>query len=149
MRNLKGASKVVKDRAYTTMIRPILEYASSAWDPHLSRDVLELEKVQKRAARRVCGHYRNFVFDEVNNKYEYRVIKMVQELGWLPLVTRRQITRLMNFHRVVHDQKGWSSVPGVSRGVYHGRGNHSLKVERVGSTRDVGKYSFANTTGRE
>jgi hypothetical protein len=53
MRNLKGASKEVKERAYTTMIRPILEYASSAWDPHLSRDVLELEKVQKRSASRV------------------------------------------------------------------------------------------------
>jgi hypothetical protein len=48
------------------MIRPILEYASSAWDPHLSRDVSELEKVQKRAARRVCGVYKNYVYDEVN-----------------------------------------------------------------------------------
>jgi IS4 transposase len=45
---------------------------------------------------------------------------MVQELGWLPLVTRRQVSRLVNFHRVVHGQMGWSSVPGVSRGVYHG-----------------------------
>jgi hypothetical protein len=74
---------------------------------------------------------------------------MVQELGWLPLVTRRQISRLVIFHRVVHDQMGWSSVPGVSRGVYHGRGDHSLKVERVGSRRDVRKYSFANRTGSE
>jgi hypothetical protein len=74
---------------------------------------------------------------------------MVQELGWLQLVTRRQVSRLVNFHRVVHGQMGWASVPGVSRGVYHGRGNHTLKVEIVGSKRDVGKYSFANRTGRE
>jgi hypothetical protein len=107
MRNLKGASKEVKERAYSTMIRPILEYASSAWDPHLSRDVRELEKVQKRAARRVCGVYKNYVYDEVNDKYEYpSVTKMVQELGWLPLVTRRQVSRLVNFHRVVHGQMG-------------------------------------------
>jgi hypothetical protein len=143
MRNLKGASKAVKERAYSTMIRPILQYASSAWDPHLSRDVRELEKVQKRAARRVCGVYRNFVYDEVINKYEYpSVTKMVQELGWLPLVSRRQVSRLVNFHRVVHGQMGWASVLGVSRGVYHGRGDHTLKVERVGSKRDVGKYSL-------
>jgi hypothetical protein len=44
---------------------------------------------------------------------------------------------------------GWSSVPVVSRGVYHGRSDHTLKVERVGSRRDVGKYSFANKTGVE
>jgi hypothetical protein len=113
--------------------------------------IRELEKVQKRAAI-VCGVYKNFVYDEVKNKYEYpSVTKMVQELGWLPLVTRRQVSRLVNFHRVVHvhGQMGWASVPGVSRGVYHGRGNHKLKVERVGSRRDVGKYSFANRAGRE
>jgi hypothetical protein len=88
--------------------------------------------------------YKNYVYDEVNNKYEYpSVTKMVQELGWLPLVTRRQVSRLVIFYRVVHGQMGWSSVPGVSRGVYHGRGDHTLKVERVGSRRNVGKYSFA------
>jgi hypothetical protein len=74
---------------------------------------------------------------------------MIQELGWLPLVKRRQLSRLVNFYRVVHGQMGWSSVPGVSRGGYHGRGDHTLKVERVGSRRDVGKYSFANRMGRE
>jgi hypothetical protein len=42
-----------------------------------------------------------------------------------------------------------SMVPRVSRGVYRGRGDHSLKVERVGSRRDVGKFSFAKRTGRE
>jgi hypothetical protein len=98
----------------------------------------------------VCGVYKNFVYDEVNDKYEYpSVTKMVQELGWLPLVKRRQLLRLVNFHRVVHGQMGWSSVPGASRGGYHGRGDHTLKVERVCSRRDVGKYSFANRTGRE
>jgi hypothetical protein len=30
-----------------------------------------------------------------------------------------------------------------------GRGDHSLKVARVGSRRDVGKFSFANRTGRK
>jgi hypothetical protein len=61
---------------------------------------------------------------------------MVQELGWFALESRRQILRLVNFHRVVNGQKGWSSVPGVTKGVYLGRG-HSLKVARVGSRRDV------------
>jgi hypothetical protein len=43
----------------------------------------------------------------------------------------------------------WSSVSGVSRGGYMGRGDHTLKVARVGSRRDVGKFSFVNRTGRE
>jgi hypothetical protein len=34
MRNLKGSSKNTKERAYITLVRPILEYASIVWDPH-------------------------------------------------------------------------------------------------------------------
>ena len=33
------------------MVRPQLEYASDVWDPHLVGDIMELEKVQQRAAR--------------------------------------------------------------------------------------------------
>ena len=32
-RNLKTGSRKIKERAYKAMIRPILEYASSVWDP--------------------------------------------------------------------------------------------------------------------
>jgi hypothetical protein len=79
--------------------------------------------------------------------YEYlSVTRIVQELGWLPLEKRRQITRLVNFH---NGQAGWSLVPGVNRGVYFCRGDHSFKVARVGSRRDVGRFSFANRTGKE
>ena len=34
-RNLYNCSKEIKSRAYLTLIRPILEYASPVWDPHL------------------------------------------------------------------------------------------------------------------
>jgi hypothetical protein len=41
-------------------------------------------------------------------------------------------------------------VPGVFRGVYRGRGDHSLKLARVGRRRrDEGKFSFDNRTVRE
>ena len=33
------------------MVRPQLEYASDVWDPHYVGDIMELEKVQRRAAR--------------------------------------------------------------------------------------------------
>ena len=36
---------------YESLIRPHLEYASSVWDLYLAEDILELEKVQRRAAR--------------------------------------------------------------------------------------------------
>ena len=39
------------------MVRPQLEYASDVWDPHQVDDIMELEKVQRRAARWVLNDY--------------------------------------------------------------------------------------------
>ena len=33
-RNLKGCSKKLRDTAYISLIRPVLEYSSSVWHPH-------------------------------------------------------------------------------------------------------------------
>ena len=38
---------------YVAFIRPHLEYATAVWDPHLSKDILELESVQRFACR-IC-----------------------------------------------------------------------------------------------
>ena len=32
------------------LVRPVLEYASSLWDPHLNKNILAIEMVQRRAA---------------------------------------------------------------------------------------------------
>ena len=42
--------KIIKT-LYETMIRPVLEYASPAWNPLYRKDIDELQKVQKRALK--------------------------------------------------------------------------------------------------
>ena len=42
---------------YKGLVRPILEYASTVWDPSGKTLQDELEKVQNRAARFVTGNY--------------------------------------------------------------------------------------------
>ena len=39
------------------LVRPVLEYGSSVWDPHTYGLQEELEKVQNRLARFVTGNY--------------------------------------------------------------------------------------------
>jgi hypothetical protein len=56
-RNLQSAPKSIKAMAYTTMVRPQLEYASTVWDPHQENHINQLEKVQRRAARFVNKNY--------------------------------------------------------------------------------------------
>ena len=42
---------------YKGLVRPVLEYGSSVWDPHTHGLQEELEKVQNRAARFLTGNY--------------------------------------------------------------------------------------------
>ena len=47
----------MKEAAYKGMVRPILEYGSSVWDPHPDKLQEGLEMVQNRAARFVTRNY--------------------------------------------------------------------------------------------
>ena len=57
--NLKISSSEIKERAYKVLVHPLLEYASSVWDPHTEKNITKLEEVQRRAARFVLNRYRN------------------------------------------------------------------------------------------
>ena len=59
-RTLFSCPQNVKEAAYKGMVRPILEYGSSVWDPYPDKLQEELEKVQNRAARFVT---RNYVYE--------------------------------------------------------------------------------------
>ena len=50
-RSLWNCPKRVRETAYTAIVRPKLEYASSAWDPYHQKDIDSLERVQRKAAR--------------------------------------------------------------------------------------------------
>ena len=43
---------------YAALVRPHVEFASAVWDPHLKKNIKEVEKIQRRAARFVKGVYK-------------------------------------------------------------------------------------------
>ena len=59
-RNLSTCDGRVKEAAYLGLIRPLLEYASQAWDPYTDNLSNEIEKIQRRAARFVRSDYQNY-----------------------------------------------------------------------------------------
>jgi len=45
-------------RAYTTYVRPLLEYNTVVWSPSLKQDITSVEKVQRKFTKCLLG-YRN------------------------------------------------------------------------------------------
>jgi hypothetical protein len=41
----------IKKRAYQAIVRPTVEYVSSAWDPYQENHIKKIETVQRRSAR--------------------------------------------------------------------------------------------------
>ena len=57
-RNLNKCPTHIKAVAYTSLVRPILEYASAAWDPHSQNNIKKtLERIQREAARFCTNNY--------------------------------------------------------------------------------------------
>ena len=57
MTNLFFCPQDAKEAAYKSMVRPILEYGSTVWDPHCNGLNDELENIKKHAAGFVTNNY--------------------------------------------------------------------------------------------
>ena len=93
-RNFWNCPQKVKVTAYTSIVRPMLEYASAAWDPHLQKDIASLEKVQRKAARFCLGNYTPTA----------SVTGMLHELQWPTLESRREMARLILLYKMTRGQ---------------------------------------------
>ena len=56
-RNLYRCSVDVKAAAHHAIVRPLMEYPSVVWDPHLNVYINMLEKIQRRAAGWIAECY--------------------------------------------------------------------------------------------
>ena len=80
---------------YKSLVRPVLEYAAPVWNPYLVKEVLALERVQRRASRLALGQKRG----DSEMDYEDRLRK----LKWPTLETRRLFLSLVECYKIVFD----------------------------------------------
>ena len=122
----------MKEAAYKGMVRPILEYGSSVWDPHPDKLQEEIEKVQNRAARFVT---RNYVYETGN------MTGILGQLKWESLKKRRKDNSLILLYKGL---KGKVRIPTddlISK-TRRGRNQHSIAFQIPLASKDVYKYSF-------
>ena len=91
-RNLHGCPLQIKSNCYKALVKPILEYASIIWAPHIQKDIRVLEKVQRNAA-----HF-------VHNNYSHcaSVSEMLRCLNWPTLAQGRNEQKLIMMFKIVY-----------------------------------------------
>ena len=123
----------IKKSAYTTLVRPLLEYSSSVWDPHTKTLVNKIEMVQRRAAR--------FCHNDYKTIEKGCVSEMIMKLNLEPLNIRRTNKRLTIFHKAIN---GHLALPighlqPVLRRTRH---LNSKAYNTIHTSKDCYKYSF-------
>jgi len=138
---LSKCSTTVKTTAYNSIIRPLLEYSSSVWDPYQTGQINAIEMVQRKAARFCLNRYKKV--DSVST--------MLQELNWKPLTLRRKATRLSIFSKVYNNM---DSLQDLSSYIQKApceklRNAHPFRVQSINCHKNIGHYSFLPRTIRE
>ena len=131
-RSLFSCPQDVKEAAYKGMVRPILEYGSSVWDPYTDKLQEELEKVQNRVTRFVT---RNYV---------YETGSMSGILGQLKSLKKRRKDNRIILLYMYKGLKGKARIPtdDLIPKTRRGRNQHSLAFQIPSASKDVYKYSF-------
>ena len=137
-RNLQVKNQQLKSQAYKTLVRPTVEYASTAWDPYTKKNIDQLERVQRRAARYVHNSYHN----------TSSVSDMLQKLNWRSLQCRRRDARLCMLYKIHYKL---IAIPAdyLRLQQRHTRFSHQLAFHTLHGSRNYRKYAFFPRTLRE
>jgi len=125
---LKKWNSGTKSLAYTTLVRPILEYGAACWNPYREGQIYVLDRVQKKAA-----------------KFAYHM----SELNWETFLQRRKISRICALFKAYSGERAWKATGDrLQRPNYLSRIDHEWKIRNRRQRTDIGKYSFVNRTIR-
>jgi hypothetical protein len=131
-RNFYHSTRKVKTQLYLSLVRPLLEYACSAWDPYTQRNIKQLEKVQRRAAR--------FIYRDYSR--ESSVSSMIDDLNLPLLSTRRECLRLGVFYKASLGLNVIKLDQFTNFSSSRTRRKHTLKLDHLSARTEVFKYSF-------
>ena len=92
-RNLGNVPETCRKTTYVTLVRSIMEYGATIWNPYLKGDIDKLERIQNRAIR--------FVKKDNKSKETGAITRMREDLELETLEERRLSLRLILMCKVV------------------------------------------------
>jgi hypothetical protein len=92
-RNLRNAPETCRKTTYVTLVRSIMEYGATIWNPYLKGDIDKLERIQNRAIR--------FVKKDYKSRETGAITRMREDLELETLEDRRLSLRLILISKVV------------------------------------------------
>ena len=131
-RNLSSCPRDVKDRAYQALVRPKLEYSSSAWNPYVIGQINSLDAVQRQAARFVTSNYDRYA----------SVSQMLQELNWDSLAIRRSVHQCTMFYKIRNNFVNIPFPSCIIPATRLGRNTNIFAYQLIQARVNTFKYSF-------
>ena len=118
--------------AFNALVRPVLEYACTVWNPYLVKHIHSIESIQRRATRLICGSDKPY--------YE-----RLTELKWSSLELRRKYLGLLQLYKKIHGYSDINCTTYVDlTGPTRTRSNHDFKIRPKAARTNYFKFSFFN-----
>lgn len=131
-RIFRNCPQKVKETGYFSLVRPLVEYCSTIWNPYRVGQVQEIEMVQRRAARFVMSNYRR----------DQSVTVMIKSLQWDSLRSRREAHCMGLFDKFVTLANS-HLVEGIfRRNLRGGRHCHSNSLMEIHARSDPYYWSY-------
>ena len=96
-RNLKTKNQDIKKGAYTSLVRPLLEYSCTVWEPYHDKLINKIEKIQNSAARYISNKPLNFHKPD-------SITEIKKDLKMDDLLTRRKKYKLSLVHKIYSNE---------------------------------------------
>ena len=107
-----------------SLVRLILEYGATRWDPYREGQITALDRVQKKEAK--FAHHMN-----ISN--------------WETLASCRKLSRICALFKSYSGEQAWKVIGDrLKQPHYLSRVDHECKIRSRRQRTDIGKYSFVN-----
>lgn len=132
-RNIQTKNPGIREAAYTTTVRPQVEYGSTVWCPYTQKDIDKVESVQRRAIRWILSSYSTY----------QSVTDLQTRLGLRTLEQRRVDAKVIMMYKIMH---GLVAIPvppyfeHPTRSTRHTQ--HPLVLRQINTTANYYKFSF-------